>query len=128
PLKPQRQAVQEDPEAPAAPVGQKALQDRRRPSPPAARPRQALPLALGRSLLRKWKAQLQPRYFSHACAHLTCPFGVVADTVDRLTPAPQCVCAVYRHRSLPQSSSSSRFTAAQAGFFILSQSGERPER
>jgi hypothetical protein len=28
----------------------------------------------------------------------------------------------------PQSSSSSRFTAAQAGFFDLSQSGERPER
>jgi len=28
----------------------------------------------------------------------------------------------------PQSSSASRFTAEQAGFFILSQSGERPER
>ena len=28
----------------------------------------------------------------------------------------------------PQSSSASRFTAAHAGFFILSQSGERPER
>jgi hypothetical protein len=28
----------------------------------------------------------------------------------------------------PQSSSASRFTAAQAGFFILSQWGERPER
>jgi hypothetical protein len=27
-----------------------------------------------------------------------------------------------------QSSSASRFTAAQVGFFILSQSGERPER
>jgi hypothetical protein len=34
----------------------------------------------------------------------------------------------HRHRSLPQSSSASRFTAAQAGFFELSQSGERPER
>src|SRR5215831_7206074 len=29
---------------------------------------------------------------------------------------------------LPQSSSASRFTAGAAGFFILSQSGERPER
>jgi hypothetical protein len=29
---------------------------------------------------------------------------------------------------LAQSSSASRFTAACAGFFILSQSGERPER
>jgi hypothetical protein len=29
---------------------------------------------------------------------------------------------------LPQSSSCSRFTAAQAGFFDLSQSGERPLR
>jgi hypothetical protein len=29
---------------------------------------------------------------------------------------------------LPQSSSSSRFAAAHAGFFILSQSGERPDR
>ena len=28
----------------------------------------------------------------------------------------------------PQSSSASRFTAAGSGFFILSQSGERPER
>jgi hypothetical protein len=28
----------------------------------------------------------------------------------------------------PQSSSASRCTAAQAGFFDLSQSGERPER
>jgi hypothetical protein len=31
-------------------------------------------------------------------------------------------------RHLPQSSSASRLTAAQAAFFILSQSGERPER
>jgi hypothetical protein len=34
----------------------------------------------------------------------------------------------YRHFSLPQSSSASRVTAAQAGFFTLSQSGERSER
>jgi hypothetical protein len=34
----------------------------------------------------------------------------------------------YRHRSRPQSSSASRFPAGAAGFFILSQSGDRPER
>src|SRR5262245_7107774 len=32
------------------------------------------------------------------------------------------------HLSLPQPSSASRFTAGASGFFILSQSGERPER
>jgi hypothetical protein len=36
--------------------------------------------------------------------------------------------AFQRHRSLPQSSSASRLTADASGFFILSQSGERPER
>ena len=35
---------------------------------------------------------------------------------------------LHRQRPLPQSSSASRFTAGAAGFFILSQSGERPER
>jgi hypothetical protein len=35
---------------------------------------------------------------------------------------------IQRQRFLPQSSSSSRFTAGAAAFFILSQSGERPER
>jgi hypothetical protein len=34
----------------------------------------------------------------------------------------------HRHLPLPHSSSASRFTAGAAGFFILSQSGERPER
>src|SRR5262245_29009488 len=34
----------------------------------------------------------------------------------------------YDRRSRPQSSSASRFTAGASGFFILSQSGERPER
>src|SRR5258708_1191481 len=34
----------------------------------------------------------------------------------------------YRHFFLPHSSSSSRFTAGAFAFFILSQSGERPER
>jgi hypothetical protein len=38
------------------------------------------------------------------------------------------VLARHRHFFLPQSSSASRFTAGAFGFFILSQSGERPER
>jgi hypothetical protein len=33
-----------------------------------------------------------------------------------------------RHLSPPHSSSASRFTAGASAFFILSQSGERPER
>jgi len=45
------------------------------------------------------------------------PSGVCVDTV-----------LLHRHRSLPQSSSASRFTAGASAFFILSQSGERPER
>ena len=36
------------------------------------------------------------------------------------------LCRWQFHR--PQSSSASRFTADASGFFILSQSGERPER
>jgi hypothetical protein len=36
--------------------------------------------------------------------------------------------AIHRRFFLPQSSSSSRFTAGAFAFFILSQSGERPER
>jgi hypothetical protein len=35
---------------------------------------------------------------------------------------------VHRHWPFPQSSSASRFTAGASGFFILSQSGDRPER
>jgi hypothetical protein len=51
-----------------------------------------------------------------------------------LLPAGPCVrlrfrtpisTSAQRHRSLPQSSSASRFTAGASGFFILSQSGER---
>jgi len=38
------------------------------------------------------------------------------------------VLAAYRRFFLLHSSSSSRFTAGAAAFFILSQSGERPER
>jgi hypothetical protein len=33
----------------------------------------------------------------------------------------------YRHFSLPQSSSASRFTAGAFAFFILSQCGKRPD-
>jgi hypothetical protein len=38
------------------------------------------------------------------------------------------VFACYRRFLLPHSSSSARFTAGAFAFFILSQSGERPER
>jgi ABC-type uncharacterized transport system substrate-binding protein len=48
--------------------------------------------------------------------------------IPRIDAVSEMGAILYRHRSLPQSSSSSRFTAAQAGFFDLSQSGERPER
>jgi hypothetical protein len=41
---------------------------------------------------------------------------------------PCLLCLLHRHLSLPKSSSASRFTAGAAAFFILSQSGERPER
>jgi len=34
----------------------------------------------------------------------------------------------YRHFTLPQSSSASRFTAGAAGFLLLIQRRERPER
>jgi hypothetical protein len=55
-------------------------------------------------------------------------YDVLAVGIPRIDAVSEMGAIVYRHRSLPQSSSSSRFTAAQAGFFILSQSGERPER
>jgi hypothetical protein len=57
-LTPQAKAVLEDPEVPAAQVGQGALLH---PSPPAARPPRALPSAPVHILLRKRKAQPQPR-------------------------------------------------------------------
>jgi putative ABC transport system substrate-binding protein len=43
---------------------------------------------------------------------------------------PESLCSVrlHRQRPLPQSSSASRFTAGAAGFFILRQSGDRPDR
>jgi hypothetical protein len=69
-----RQAVRQDPERPAAPavlVRQEVRQGPARPFHLLARPRPARPFAPVRSPLRKWKVQLQPRYFSHACAHLS---------------------------------------------------------
>jgi hypothetical protein len=44
------------------------------------------------------------------------------------SPGDGAVLARHRHFFLPHSSSSSRFTAGAFAFFILSQSGERPER
>ena len=45
--------------------------------------------------------------------------GALDITEDKISPG--------RHQR-PQSSSSSRRTASHAGFLLLSQSGERPER
>jgi hypothetical protein len=72
------------------PVGQEALQDRLRPFPPAARPRRAPPLGPVRSLLHKWKAQSQPRYFSHACGHL-CPDAPLFIHIRHKKPIGHCV-------------------------------------
>jgi hypothetical protein len=44
------------------------------------------------------------------------------------SPGDDAVLVGHRHFFLPHSSSSSRFTAGAFGFFIFSQSGERPER
>jgi hypothetical protein len=56
-----------------------------------------------------------------------CPWRGLSDSKDA---AMILLAAVLHHRHfcLPQSSSSSRRTASHAGFFDLSQSGERPER
>ncbi len=53
-------------------------------------------------------------------------YDVLAVGIPRIDAVSEMGAIVYRHLSLPQSSSASRFTAAQAGFFILSQSGDRP--
>jgi hypothetical protein len=58
---------------------------------------------------------------------------VLDDAVAVRGPGIDAESKVRPHRGhlrtlLPQSSSPSRFTADASGFFILSQSGERPER
>ena len=55
-------------------------------------------------------------------------YDVLAVGIPHVDAVSEMGAIVYRHFSLPQSSSASRFTAGAAGFFILSQSGERPER
>jgi len=55
-------------------------------------------------------------------------YDILAVGIPRIDAISEMGAIVYRHLSLPQSSSPSRFTAAQAGFFILSQSGDRPLR
>ena len=55
-------------------------------------------------------------------------YDVLAVGIPRIDAVSEMGAIVYRHLSLPQSSSASRFAAAQAGFFILSQSGDRPLR
>jgi hypothetical protein len=55
-------------------------------------------------------------------------YNVLAVGIPHVDAVSETGAIVYRHFSLLQSSSASRFTAAHAGFFDLSQSGERPER
>src|SRR5262245_23054211 len=50
---------------------------------------------------------------------------VASTTMPNTNGILACVIAIF---SLPQSSSASRFAADASAFFILSQSGERPER
>jgi hypothetical protein len=46
-------------------------------------------------------------------------YDVLAVGIPRIDAVSKMGAIVYRHFSLLQSSSASRFTAAQAGFFIL---------
>jgi hypothetical protein len=68
------------------------------------------------------------------CRKLESPFGDVAITAVLRSPATKLKMAIREEigalpvRHFPQSSSASRVTADPFGFFILSQSGERPER
>src|SRR5262245_53385182 len=85
-----RQTVREDPVRPAALavlVGQEVRQDPARPFHLLARPRRVPPLAPVRSPLRKWKAQLQLRYFSHA--HPSCRSALSSTTNSDCLLAPR---------------------------------------
>jgi hypothetical protein len=55
-------------------------------------------------------------------------YDVLAVSIPRIDAVSETGAIVYRHFFLPHSSSSSRFTAGASEFFILSQSGDRPER
>src|SRR6266487_3785264 len=55
-------------------------------------------------------------------------YDVLAVSIPRIDAVSETAAIVHRHFFLPHSSSSSRFTAGASEFFILSQSGERPER
>ncbi len=55
-------------------------------------------------------------------------YDILAVGIPRIDAISEMGAIVYRHFCLPQSSSSSRLTAGASEFFILSQSGERPER
>src|SRR5258707_559193 len=54
-------------------------------------------------------------------------YDVLAVGIPRIDAVSEMGAIVYRHRSLPQSSSASRFTLGAAGFLNFSQSRERPE-
>jgi hypothetical protein len=61
--------------------------------------------------------------------HFTLAGDTFFEFTDSLVSLGEKVARVlHRHLAFPQSSSASRFTAGASGFFILSQSGERPER
>jgi len=54
-------------------------------------------------------------------------YDALAVSIPRIDAVSEMRAIVYRHRSLPQSSSSSRFTAGAIGFLNLSHVRERPE-
>jgi hypothetical protein len=71
------------------------------------------------------------RYVAIATCRSSTParlYDILAVGIPRIDAISEMGAIVYRHFCLPQSSSSSRLTAGASEFFILSQSGERPER
>jgi hypothetical protein len=86
---------------------------RNRPSARQAIPKREIPVA---------KPTIDPIFKTRSVTALS-PLIPAAGLGD---PHPRDV--DHRHRSFVQSSSASRRTAGAAGFFIFSQSRERPER
>ena len=88
-------------------------------------------------MLVRWVAVRARRAWRAAAASmLTVPGAIVMSVADpkrvaatraRAATSPSCW-AFHDARYFPQSFSASRFTAAQSGFFILSQSREGPDR
>jgi hypothetical protein len=78
--------------------------------------------------INRWS--LVPRYRDRQRLACGCPKFDDVCAVSLRAKDHDSIFASLRHRHffLPQSSSASRVTAVAFGFFILSQSGERPER